>query len=51
MLKFVLLDNYFPDLLTEVQIWSWKHFKLGLEHFLFLKDKVNSSQIITVFNN
>ena len=29
-LKFVLLDNYFPDLFTEVQIWHWKPFKFGL---------------------
>ena len=29
-LKFVLLDNYSPDLFTEVQIWYWKIFKFGL---------------------
>ena len=33
-LKFVLLDNYFPDLFTEVQIGYWKPFKFGLRCFL-----------------
>ena len=41
-LKFVLLDNYFPALFTEAQIWHCKPFKFGLGHFL--KEKVNSSQ-------
>ena len=32
-LKFVLLDNYFPDLFTEVKIWYWKSFMFGLVRF------------------
>ena len=32
-LKFVLLDNYFPDLFTEVQIWYLKPFNFGLGRF------------------
>ena len=29
VLKVVLLDNYFPDLFSNVQIWYWKPFKFG----------------------
>ena len=32
MIKFVLLDNYFSDFFTEVQIWYWKHLKFDLGH-------------------
>ena len=32
-LKFVSVDNYFPDLFTEVQIWHWKPFKFGQGRF------------------
>ena len=32
-LKFVSVDNYFPDLFIEVQIWHWKPFKFGLGRF------------------
>ena len=28
-LKFVLLDNCFSDLFTDVQIWHWKPFEFG----------------------
>ena len=31
--KFVLLDNYFSDLFTNVQIWYWKPFKFGPRPF------------------
>ena len=44
---FFLLDNYFPDLFTEVQILYWKPFKFGLGRF-FRKLKVNSSQNMTI---
>ena len=50
MLKFILLDNYFPDLFTEVQIWYLLSFKFGLGS-LFQKDKVNSGQNKIFFNN
>ena len=32
-LNFVLLDNDFPDLFTEVQIWYWKPSKFALWRF------------------
>ena len=32
-LKFVLLDNYFPALFTEAQMWHCKPFKFGLGRF------------------
>ena len=32
-LKFVLLDKYFPDIFTEVQISFWKLFTFGLGSF------------------
>ena len=32
-LKFLLLDDHFPDLFTEAQIWYWKSFKFGLGRF------------------
>ena len=31
--KSVFIDNYFPVLLEEVNIWLWKVFKLGLGRF------------------
>ena len=34
VLNFVLLDNYFTDLFTEVQIQYRKTFKFGPERFL-----------------
>ena len=34
MLNIVLLDNYFTDHFTEVQIWNWKTFKFGAGRFL-----------------
>ena len=33
MLYFVLLDNYFSDIFTEVEIWYRKIFKLGPGRF------------------
>ena len=33
--KFVLLDNYFPDLFTNLQIWYGKSFKFGLGSFFW----------------
>ena len=42
MLKFILFDNYFPDLFTEVQIWYWKSFKFGLRRFF---RKVSSGRL------
>ena len=39
VLKFVLLDNYFPDLYTEVQISYWNLFKFGLGCFLERQSK------------
>ena len=33
-LEFVLLDNYFPDVFTEFQIWNWKPFRFGLLRIL-----------------
>ena len=32
-LNFALLDNYFTDLFTKVQIWYWKPFKFDLGRF------------------
>ena len=32
-LKFVLLENYFPDCFSEVQIWYWMPFRFGLGRF------------------
>ena len=29
-LKFLLLDNYMPNLFTEVHVWYWNHFKFGM---------------------
>ena len=49
ILRFTLLDNYIPDLLTEVQICVES--LPSLVYDAFLKDKVNSSQNITDFNN
>ena len=48
-LKFVLLQSYFLDLFTKAQTWYRKPFKFG-QGRLFLKDKVNSSQNMTVNN-
>ena len=50
VLNFVLLENPFSDLFTEVQIRYRKTFKFASGRF-FHKDKVNSSQNMTVFNN
>ena len=36
VLELILLDNYFPDLFTGVQIWSWNPFKFDGEHY-FIK--------------
>ena len=47
MLKFVLLDNYFSDLFTEVQIWYWKSFKFGIRRVF---RKVKSLPRWTFFN-
>ena len=33
MIKFVFLENYFPSLFTELQIWYWKSFKFVLGGF------------------
>ena len=46
-LKFVLLDNYFLDIFTEVQIWYWKLSKFCLGP----KGKGNYRQIMTAVNN
>ena len=34
MFKIVLLDNYFSDSFTQVQIWYWKTFKFHLRLFI-----------------
>ena len=47
--NFILLDNYFTNLFTEVQIRYRKTFKFGQERFQ--KDKVNFNQNMTIFNN
>ena len=41
---FCLLDNYSPDLFTEVQMWYWKPFTFGLRRF-FRKIKLVSVTI------
>ena len=33
MLKYILLDNYFPDIFTEDQIRYWYPFTFGLGQF------------------
>ena len=38
ILKFDLLNKYFPDLVTETQIWYWKSFKFSIR-YLFRKIK------------
>ena len=45
----ILLDNYFTDLFTEIQIRYRRTFKLGQGRFQ--KGKVNFSQNMTIFNN
>ena len=47
--NFVVVDNYFTDLFTEVQRQYRKTINFGRD--VFLKDKVNYSQNVTVFNN
>ena len=47
--NFILLDSYFTDPFTEVQIRYRKTFKFGQERFQ--KDKVNFNQKMTIFNN
>ena len=45
----ILLDNYFTDPFTEIQIRYRRTFKLGQGRFQ--KDKVNFRQNMTIFNN
>ena len=40
--SFVLLDNFFLGLFTEVQIWYWKTFKFDLWQFLEIKSNFQS---------
>ena len=42
-----LLDNCFSNLLTDVEIWYYKHFKFDVEHFL--ENKENPTLNMTVF--
>ena len=49
VLKFVLLDNYFSDRINYVQFWYWLS-SLVWDVF-FKKDKVNTSQNMTVFKS
>ena len=43
VLKFVLLDSYFPDHFTELQIWNWKYLKFRLGRFLERWKKFHSN--------
>ena len=47
--RLALIDNYFSDLFTEVQMWYWKTGKFGLARF-FRKNSQIESFISTTKN-